>query len=452
VGNLFGTDGIRGMANRYPLDCETALKTGRAIAAFYQKIDPDGKNRLIIGQDTRISGDMLVTALTAGICSMGKSVDLAGVIPTPGLAYITSRGRYDAGIMISASHNPFYDNGIKLFHGDGYKLSDEQEKKIESYILNPASFNIEDKEIQRIGTIQHLENSTETYCSFLKQTIQPAYNLTGMKIVIDCSNGAASPIAPELFEDLDASVHALFHTPNGTNINDQCGSQHPETLSKTVVETGADLGLAFDGDADRLIAVDEKGEILTGDQILAVCAAHMKKEGKLPNPVIVTTVMSNIGFGDAMEQMGIQHIKAQVGDRYVMQEMVKSNAVIGGEDSGHMIFLDQHTTGDGLFAAMRLLEAIRFSGKKLSELSKVMTVYPQCLINVDVQSKPEIATLDQVVKIIHSVENKLGKDGRVLVRYSGTQPQCRVMVEGRTKSETEGFCRQIADAVKKCIG
>ena len=450
--NLFGTDGIRGVANKYPLNCETAIKAGRAIASYFHKNETNVSNRFVIGQDTRISGDMIVGALASGICSMGKSVSLAGVIPTPGIAYLTSAGGYDAGIMISASHNPFYDNGIKLFKGDGYKLSDNAEKEIERRINDYDSLCRESESINRVGTIQILETSQNQYLEFLKTSIRDGHNLSDLKIVIDCSNGAASRIASVFFSELVASVKVIFCTPDGTNINDQCGSQHTKTLSATVTKQGADLGLAFDGDADRLIAVDEKGKPLTGDQVMAIIAQDMKNKDELANPVVVSTVMSNLGFGIALENMGIRHIKANVGDRYVMQEMLKADAVIGGEDSGHMIFLDHHTTGDGMLAALKLLEAIQSSGKPLSELSRVMPVFPQCLINVDVHSKPEIRTVDEIVKEIKKVEARLGKKGRVLVRYSGTQPQCRIMVEGSTEKETELYCRQIAIVVKNEIG
>jgi phosphoglucosamine mutase len=452
VKNLFGTDGIRGVANRYPMDCETALKTGRAVASFYKNEVKNDACRFVVGQDTRISGDMIVSAITAGICSMGISVDVAGVVPTPGIAYLTAAGSYTAGIMISASHNPFYDNGIKLFNADGYKLSDDQEEKIETFVHNDESVYKQCENIDRVGTVRFLGHAGEQYRAHLKEVFEPCGKLSGIKIVLDCSNGAASYIAPDLFTELGATVHGIFCAPNGTNINDHCGSQHTETLSKAVAEKAADAGLAFDGDADRLIAVDEKGLPLTGDQVLAICAKHMKDTGQLENPVVVTTVMSNLGLGAALEKMGIRHITANVGDRYVMQEMVKSQAILGGEDSGHMIFLNDHTTGDGMLAGLKLLDAIKASGKALSKLSQVMTVYPQCLINVEVQSKPDLETVDGIVRTIAYVEERLGKNGRVLVRYSGTQPQCRVMVEGPTKKETQAYCGQIAIAVKEALG
>ncbi|WP_319409898.1 phosphoglucosamine mutase [uncultured Desulfosarcina sp.] len=451
MGELFGTDGIRGIANHYPLDCETAVKAGRAIAAYFDG-EKDAADRFLIGQDTRISGDMLVSALSAGICSMGKDVYLAGVIPTPGAAYLTATDGFDAGIVISASHNPFYDNGFKLFKGDGYKLSDEAERSIEKLIKDDGSLYKKSKTIKQMGTIHLVENALDHYRHFLQSCLSTGPSLDGMKLVIDCSNGAASQIAPMLFEKLNTTVKSIFCRPNGININNNCGSQHPGVLAKTVMAENADLGLAFDGDADRLIAVDENGRVLSGDQVMAICAKDMMEKGQLANPVVVTTVMSNIGFAAALKQMGITHIKANVGDRYVMEEMLKADAVFGGEDSGHMIFLDHHTTGDGMLAALKLMQAMRSSGKPLSELAAVMTVFPQCLINVDVKSKPEIDMIDEIMRAIHAVENELRDNGRVLVRYSGTQPQCRVMVEGPTVQETKSLCQQIASVVEKVLG
>ncbi len=395
---------------------------------------------------------MLVSVLAAGICSMGKEVYLAGVLPTPGVAYLTAANGFNAGIVISASHNPFQDNGIKLFNRDGYKLSDDVERAIEQLIDDDGALYRKSQTIERVGMIHHLGNAQNDYRRFLQRCLPAGSSLAGLKLVADCSNGAASQIAPTLFENLGATVQTLFGEPDGININDNCGSQHPGALARVVVAENADLGLAFDGDADRLIAVDEKGGVLSGDQVMAICANAMQANGELVNPVVVTTVMSNMGLGAALKKMGIGHIKAQVGDRYVMQAMVKAGAVFGGEDSGHMIFLNHHTTGDGMLAALKLMQAVQSSGKPLSELATVMTVFPQCLINVDVTSKPAIDTIDAVMRAIRTVEAELGDGGRVLVRYSGTQPQCRVMVEGPTQQETQSFCRQIASAVAKALG
>ncbi|GAB6905549.1 Phosphoglucosamine mutase [Desulfosarcina cetonica] len=446
MGDLFGTDGIRGVANQYPLDCETALKAGRAIAAFFNEKNKR-TGRYLIGYDTRVSGSMLASAVAAGICSMGSDVWMAGIIPTPGVACLTAQGTFDAGIVVSASHNPYTDNGIKLFNGDGFKLSDKDEHTIEASILESRPLYEKSMAIQKTGTIQWLESALDEYSQFLRNCLATGYSLNGLKLVVDCSNGAASTIAPKLFQDLGAEVISLFSEPDGVNINADCGSQHPETLAACVVAEGANIGLAFDGDADRLIVVDEKGEILSGDRIMAICARWMQERGTLKKSMVVSTVMSNMGFDVALKEMGIDLKKTGVGDRYVMAEMVKSGAVLGGEDSGHLIFLDQHTTGDGMLAALNVLAAMRASKKTLSELAAVMTVYPQCLINVDVRSKPALDSLDALTRAIEDAEKQLGDNGRVLVRYSGTQPQCRVMVEGSTQEITEALCQKLADVV-----
>ena len=453
LNRLFGTDGIRGVANRYPLDCETAIVAGRAIAAYFSQ-DRSASGRFLIGQDTRISGSMLTSALAAGICSMGKDVYLAGIIPTPGVAYLTATDGFDAGIVISASHNPFYDNGIKLFGGDGFKLSDTVERSIEKLIGDSKKLGGQSQAVQQVGQIKALEGAGSRYRQFLENVISDgsAKPFAGTALVIDGSNGAASEIAPTLFEYLGATVKSISCTPDGININDNCGSQHPQELARAVVAENADVGLAFDGDADRLIAVDEAGTVLSGDEVMAICARDMLSKGELKNDKMVTTVMSNIGLGQALASMGIEHLKAQVGDRYVMEKMRKTGAVLGGEDSGHMIFLNHHTTGDGMLAAIKLLEAMRASGQPLSKLATVMTVFPQCLINVDVTAKPAIDTVDAIVSAIADVEAQLGDTGRVLVRYSGTQPQCRVMVEGPTGAETQSLCKRIADVVAGELG
>jgi len=453
LNRLFGTDGIRGVANRYPLDCETAIIAGRAIAANFSQ-DKNASGRFLVGQDTRISGSMLASALAAGICSMGMDVYLAGVMPTPGVAYLTTTEGFDAGIVISASHNPFYDNGIKLFGGDGFKLSDTVERSIEKLIADSQALAGQSQAVQQVGRINDFTGGVSHYSRFLEDVVSNdgAMSFDGTKLVIDGSNGAASEIAPALFRSLGANVKSISCTPDGFNINDNCGSQHPRALARAVVAEKADAGLAFDGDADRLIAVDESGNVLSGDQVMAICARDMLSKGELKNAKVVTTVMSNIGLGMALENMGIEHLKAQVGDRYVMEEMRKAGAVLGGEDSGHMIFLNYHTTGDGMLAAIKLLEAVRTAGKPLSELATVMTVFPQSLINVDVKAKPALETVGAIVAAIAEVEARLGDKGRVLVRYSGTQPQCRVMVEGPIKPETQMLCKQIADVVAGELG
>ncbi|MGD8835610.1 MAG: phosphoglucosamine mutase, partial [Desulfobacteraceae bacterium] len=354
-----------------------------------------------------------------------------------------------AGVVISASHNPFEDNGIKLFNSNGYKLNDKEEDEIEGLMeIGSGHHTITSDQIGRVVSTQ---SASSKYLAFLQKAV-PGLEVSGLKVVVDCSNGATFDVAPALFNGLGVTLFPIHCEPNGTNINDQCGSQHPERLAKEVVRLSADLGLAFDGDGDRLIAVDEKGVVLTGDQIMAICAKDLKNKGNLKNNKVVSTVMSNMGFLIAMKSLGIELFTTQVGDRYVMQEMVARDAILGGEDSGHMIFRDCHTTGDGIMAALRLMDAIQSSGLPLSELSKVMTVFPQVLINVDVTSKPELESIPEIMDSIKAVESRLGDQGRVLVRYSGTQLKCRVMVEGPTPELTDQLCRQIVAAVEKNIG
>jgi phosphoglucosamine mutase len=357
----------------------------------------------------------------------------------------------NAGIVISASHNPFYDNGIKIFNGNGYKLSDEKEAEIEALVLDSDSASRR-RPAPETGRISTDSDMHKRYISFLNSTLPTNSSFKGLKIILDCANGATCGIAPKLFSELGAQVEALAIEPNGKNINDGCGSEHPEGLIERVLESGADLGLAFDGDGDRLIAVDEKGSVLSGDQILAICARDLKLKGRLKNNLVVSTVMSNMGFGAALQDLGIRHETASVGDRYVMQKMIACGAILGGEDSGHMIFAEDHTSGDGILTALKLLEAMQSARKNLSDLKKIMTVYPQVLINVAVHAKPEIKTVPSIADAIKAVESELGDRGRVLVRYSGTQPLCRVMVEGPSETETRRYCQQLSDIIKNNIG
>lgn len=449
MGKLFGTDGIRGVANQYPMTPEMALKIGRATAAFFKK--DDSRSKIVIGKDTRISGDMLEYALISGICSMGVDAYRAGIMPTPGVAVLTSLTGADAGIVISASHNPFYDNGIKIFNSDGYKLANRTEAEIEQFILGNKS-GAPTKPVQEIGRAFKINNAENRYATFLTDAMPTKDLFKGIKIILDCSNGATYRVAPAVFNELGAEVETLFADPNGKNINENCGSQHPEALMEAVVNRKAHIGLAFDGDGDRLTAVDEKGALVSGDQLLAVCAKHLKQKGLLKNNLVVSTVMSNLGLGLALKDMGITHKMTDVGDRYVMEAMVASGAVLGGEDSGHMIFLDQHTTGDGILTALRLMEVMHANSKPLSELCKIMAVFPQALKNVEVSQKPDLETVPEIQDAIKSVETNLGEQGRVLVRYSGTQPICRIMVEGPTMEETDRYCRQLSEIIKDKLG
>ncbi len=449
MGQLFGTDGIRGLANTYPMDVETAMSAGRALASHFRHNDA-ARPVVLIGQDTRRSGDMIAQAVGAGICSAGMDICFLGIVPTPAVAFLTQVAGAVAGVVISASHNPFADNGIKLFNSNGYKLSDEEEEQIEALMSKDPHSLVDHIPSDGIGKINPVISSKAAYMDFLQSTV-PGLFLANMKIVMDCANGATFQVAPTLFQRMGADIIPIFCEPDGININALCGSQHPETLAETVVKEKAALGLAFDGDGDRLIVVDEKGGVLSGDQIMAICANHLMSKGILKNQTVVSTIMSNIGFHQAMQRLGIRLVTTDVGDRYVMQDMHRKDAILGGEDSGHIIFRDRHTTGDGLLAALRLLDAMLSPGNSepLSELAKIMTVFPQKLINVDVTSKPELSEIPEIMESIRSVEQTLGEDGRVLVRYSGTQSKCRVMVEGPTREETGELCRQIAAVISR---
>lgn len=450
MGKLFGTDGIRGEANRYPMDSATAFAVGQAITSLFRR-SGNHRTRVIIGKDTRISGYMLESSLEAGITSMGGDPYLVGVLPTPGIAFATYSMRADAGIVISASHNPFQDNGIKIFGGGGYKLTDEQENRIED-LLSGVTPQEALPTAAGMGQAYRLHDMPGRYTVFLKNTFPRDLSLEGMKIILDTANGATYKVAPAVFKELGATIETIHNTPNGCNINENCGSQHTADLSRRVVETGAAVGLAFDGDGDRLIAVDEKGRALTGDQILLICALMLKEQGRLKNDLLVSTVMSNMGLRAACKKYGFTHHAAKIGDRYVLEDMQQLGGVLGGEDSGHMLFLDHHTTGDGTLTALQLLSAMVRSGKPLSELAARMDIYPQKLINLDVTSKPDLSTVPRVVEVIRQVEAELGNDGRVLVRYSGTQNMCRVMVEGPSVEMTDNCCMRIADVIKEVLG
>ena len=450
MGRLFGTDGIRGVANEYPLTAEGCYHIGRAVASFFHR--PSRQTKILIGRDTRQSGTMIENALADGICSVGAEAHLAGIIPTPAIACLVSAGNAAAGIVISASHNPYTDNGIKIFDAEGYKLPDVKEDEIERLIVDEGHNGFAGKSQHVRGKVRQMTDASERYLAFLKNTLPDAMPFEGMKIVLDCSNGATYAVAPRLFRDLGATVESISVDPDGKNINADCGSEHPESLIDIVLTEKADIGLAFDGDGDRLVAIDEFGQVISGDRTLAICARSLKRRGMLKNNLVVSTVMSNLGLRLALKEMGIDHIMTPVGDRYVLEQMRASDAIIGGEDSGHMIFLDQHTTGDGLLTAIRLLQTIHKEGQPLSALSRTMTVFPQVLLNVAVQHKPDIESISVIMDAIGVVEKQLGEKGRVLVRYSGTQPLCRVMVEGPHEEDTRRFCQQIADAVKATLG
>ena len=453
MGELFGTDGIRGHANQYPITPEMALRIGKAAAVFFGNSKKQGRPRVVIGKDTRLSGDMIESALVSGLCALGADVFLTGILPTPGIAHLTSRLKADAGIVVSASHNPFYDNGIKFFSKDGFKLSDSIENEIERLIHEPerTPTHLSD---DGIGQVQTVADADVLYRDFLVQTLPDSahINYKQMKIAIDCANGATSGIAPNLFKQLGMHVVELATSPNGININADCGSQHPEELAQTVLDCGCDVGFAFDGDGDRVIAVDECGKVLSGDQLIAIFANDFKEQNKLSNQTVVTTVMSNMGLGKALSHMQIRHLKSAVGDRYVMQEMVASQSILGGEDSGHIIFLNKHTTGDGLLAALQLVCILATRPTKISDLAKVMTVFPQTLLNVDVNVKPPITDIPGLADAMAAIEEKLGDQGRILIRYSGTQPMCRIMVEAATEEDADRYCQHLYDLIGREIG
>lgn len=451
MGRLFGTDGIRGRANRFPMDPETALRVGRAVGIELRRHTEDLRGAVVLGRDTRLSGPMLESALVAGICSSGRDVLLAGVMPTPAVARLTVELEAAAGIVVSASHNPFEDNGIKIFDAAGRKISQSREAALEALIGEGESENFGNP--PEPGRVRPIADAAERYMAFLVRSLPSrGLALDGLKVVLDCSNGATAAIAGPLLARLGLQAQVLFDRPDGRNINRDCGSEHPGELRRRVLAEGAHLGLAFDGDGDRLIAVDETGRVLTGDQALALSAVHLQACGKLRHQRVVATVMSNLGLREALAGRGIELVTCDVGDRFVAEAMRAHDARLGGEDSGHMIFADHHTTGDGLLSGLKLLEAMAASGQPLSALARVMTVYPQRLVNVPVSAKPPLVSLDPVNAAIAEVESRLGRRGRVLVRYSGTQSICRVMVEGPSPEETEAACEAIAAAVRRTIG
>ncbi len=435
---LFGTDGIRGVANIYPMTTEIAMQVGRAIAFIVK--NRSGRHRIVIGKDTRLSGYMIENALAAGICSMGVDVLLVGPLPTPGIAFITTSMRADAGVVISASHNPFQDNGIKIFSHDGFKLPDKMEADIEDLIFSQKMAALRPV-AEEIGRAKRIDDAKGRYIVFLKNIFPKKYILEDFHIVLDCANGATYGVAPHVFEELGAKVTTLGVNPDGKNINHKCGALHPELMAAKVKESGADIGLALDGDGDRLIVCDEKGKIVDGDHIMAVCAQDLMKKRKLKKKTLVSTVMSNMGLEAAMAKMGGKMVRTKVGDRYVVEEMRKKGYSFGGEQSGHLVFLDHITTGDGNLAALRLLAIMKKRQKPMSELAKLMESYPQVLKNVRTASKLDLNLVPAFQKSVRKMEKKLGKSGRILVRPSGTEPVIRVMVEG----ENEKLINQMAD-------
>lgn len=448
MARMFGTDGVRGVANT-ELTPELAMQLGAAGATVLAN-ERSYRPTIMVGCDTRISGDMLANALMAGICSVGANAVYVGVVPTPAVAYLANKYKVDAGVVISASHNPVEFNGIKFFNGDGYKLSDELEDQIEELIKSGLK-DVPRPTGSRVGKIKYRTDAREEYINHSKKQIDT--DLRGMKIVVDCAEGASYYTSIETLRDLGADVIAIHNNPDGTNINANCGSTHMEELCARVVMEKADIGLAFDGDADRLLASDENGKMVNGDEIMAIVGNYMKSQGTLAGDTIVVTVMTNLGFKLMCEQQGIKIEQTKVGDRYVLERMREIGANLGGEQSGHIIFLDQNTTGDGLLSALHLLEVVKKTGKKLSELKKIMEVLPQSLRNASVPSHKKEAYMEypEIVEAIQALEAKYNGEGRVLIRPSGTEPLVRVMIEGRDQAEIDKDARDLAELIEQTV-
>lgn len=446
---IFGTDGIRGTANVHPMTSEMALQLGKAISYIFQS---GGKRHgIVIGKDTRLSGYMLETALASGICSMGSDVMLVGPLPTPGIAFITQGMRADAGVVISASHNPYHDNGIKFFDREGYKLPDELEAQMEQ-VITSDELDKHRPTAGGIGKAIRIDDASGRYVEFLKRSIPKGTNLNGLKVVLDCANGAGYKVAPAVLSELGAKVIAIGVNPDGKNINDGCGSLYPEKMAKLVIEHGADVGIALDGDADRVIMTDEKGAIVDGDHILALCAQHLFKRGELAKGTVVSTVMSNLGFSIAMQAMGVNVVRTSVGDRYVIQSMRANGYNLGGEQSGHLIFLDYNTTGDGVLAALQVLAILRERNQPLSIVKQVFTPFPQILTNVKVRQKKDFSQIPNLALSIKSIEDELGNRGRLVVRYSGTEMLARIMIEGENHDRLKSMSDGLAEEINRHLG
>jgi len=445
---LFGTDGVRGVANVHPMTAEMAMELGRALAYLIR--NGSHRHRVVIGKDTRLSGYMLEQALAAGITSMGVDVALVGPLPTPGIANITTSMRADAGAVISASHNSYQDNGIKFFSRDGFKLPDEAESQIEELILNKSIHHLRPT-ATKIGQAVRLEDARGRYVVFLKNTLPRELTLEGLCLVVDCANGAGYKVAPAVLEELGAKVIGIGVQPDGKNINHKCGALYPEHVAKLVLKHRANLGLALDGDADRVIVVDEKGTVVDGDAMMAICTGELVERGALKKNTLVATVMSNIGLDRAVARWGVKVCRTRVGDRYVVEEMRKHGYSLGGEQSGHLIFLDHATTGDGMLAALQLLAVLCRKQKPLSELASIFEPVPQTLMNVAVKRRCELGELPEVVKAVKSVEARLGQTGRILVRFSGTEPKVRILVEGPDRPRNEEYAQEVAEVVARSL-
>ena len=447
---LFGTDGVRGTANVHPMTAEMALALGKAVAHVFRQ-GAGGHQRILIGKDTRLSGYMFEDALAAGISSMGVDVIQVGPMPTPAMAFLTKDMRCKAGVMISASHNPYQDNGIKFFSHDGYKLPDEVEDRIEE-LLGNGELDLHRAGPDELGRASRIEDAAGRYIVFLKKTFPADQTLDGMRVVLDCANGAAYRVGPTMLQELGAEVFASGIEPNGRNINKGCGSLYPEKLAARVRELRADVGIAVDGDADRCVMVDERGDIVDGDAMLFMCARDMAVRGRLRGGAVVATVMSNLGLERALEGLGIQLVRTKVGDRYVVETMRAEGYNLGGESSGHIIFHDYNSTGDGLLCGLQALAIMRRTGRPLSELAAGLEHFPQVLLNVEVAEKRPLEELPVVTDAIRKVEDELAGRGRVLIRYSGTEPKVRVMVEGEDERVVRGHAQELADLLRRALG
>ncbi|RMH35291.1 MAG: phosphoglucosamine mutase [Nitrospirae bacterium] len=445
---LFGTDGVRGVANLEPMTSEIAMKLGRAAAYVFKQ--GKGRHKIVIGKDTRISGYMLESALTSGLCSMGVDVLLVGPLPTPAIAFLTRSLRADAGVMISASHNPYQDNGIKFFSRDGFKLPDELEHRIEELILTNEIEHIRPT-ADEIGKAYRIDDAEGRYIEFVKRSLPRQMDFQGLNVVIDCANGAAYHVFPKVVRELGATVEVIADEPDGTNINANCGAVYPERLQQVVRELRADIGIALDGDADRAVFVSEQGELVDGDHALAAFAFDLQARGRLRHSTVVGTVMSNFGLELALQKAGINLVRTPVGDRYILESMVRHGYNLGGEQSGHLIFLDFHTSGDGLISGLQMLKLMKRTGQPLSQIAQCMTSVPQVRLDVSVPSKPDLSTIPQIQHAIQSGEERLNRTGRILVRYSGTEPLLRIMVEGREKTMIRDIAEDLAHVVKKHI-
>ncbi len=444
---LFGTDGIRGVANVPPMTTDIALKVGCSTAHVFK--NHHRRPKIIIGKDTRLSGYMIEYAITSGICSMGVDVLLVGPLPTPGIAFITCSMRADAGIVISASHNPYEYNGIKIFAADGFKLPDETEKFMEDLILSGEIERLPRPSSSDIGRARRIDDAQGRYIVYLKTTFPGTLTMEGLKLVIDCAHGAAYKVAPTVFEELGAEVIVTGDAPNGKNINEKRGSLYPEHMAELVREHGADAGFAFDGDADRVVFADEKGEILDGDQLMAICASHYAKNNSLNGKTVVATIMSNLGLELAIRRIGGCLLRTPVGDRYVVEQMRQGGYNLGGEQSGHLIFLDYSTTGDGILSALQVLAVMLREQRPLSELKQAMDLYPQTLLNVPIKNLRSIDEIPELLGLKKDIEGRLGSEGRLVIRPSGTEPVVRVMVEGIDQGLIESTAQEMASHIQK---